>query len=173
MSFIPQDVLNLNYAQILLANATYSIPASTTGSVIALSSNVKNSNLISVSANNIVLQGGVDYFITSAIHYSCLNINYPGSTTLTISPRLGLYNVTDANFLTQKSTWTNGNINSGVSNPVGCHSSQLFCVIPSFVGSKTFQLRVSAMGTAAITMYIKQNSSDTAAPDSTLMIYHN
>lgn len=174
MSFIPQDVLNLKYAQILLGSGTYSIAANTTGQILTLSSVVKNTNSISVSGNDITLSPGPDYFIVSSIHYTTSLLSYPSAANVACL-RLGIYESSAAvpQFITQKTTWPYSNSVSNITTPWGGHTPQLYCVIPAFAQDKTCQLRVQATVGSATTLYIRQNSAEQSAPDSTLMIYHN
>jgi hypothetical protein len=175
MSFISPAILNLNHSQVLLSNQI--LTNSTIGTIISLNSIQTTSNkisLLSSPANTIKLETGCDYFITSNIPFLTNSPYYVNSsgTNFLYHYRLGLYDVTNSVWLTQKTTWPN------ISNNItafGGHSSALFCVIPSLQNSINIQLRVYSQvtPTATIDATIYMNNASNTYPDSCLNIYHN
>jgi nanoRNase/pAp phosphatase (c-di-AMP/oligoRNAs hydrolase) len=172
MSFIPQSVLNMKYAQISIPASTISIVGGTP-QLISLSSISTNSSNVSLSGNNIVLQGGVDYFIITSVAYRHSSTSYPLTANGSAIVKFGIFNVTDNTWPTQKTSWPVANNLSNINYGLGGHSPQAMCVIPSFSGSKQFQLKIKSSPTGTTTMYITNNNATVATSDSAIIIYHN
>ncbi len=172
MSFIPQSVLNMKYAQISIPGSTLSVVGGTP-QLISLGSLTTNSSNVTLSGNNIVLQGGVDYFIITSVACRHSSASYPLTTNGSSIIKFGIFNVTDNTWPVQKTSWPTANNISNLNYGLGGHSPQAICVIPSFSGSKQFQLKVKSSPTGSTTLYITNNSATVATSDSVIIIYHN